>query len=398
MIGLGIIPEQREKVHPLRDFNQRNIAAGIVASLLAITGPPAMILEAAAKGNFTTDQTILWLLAVYVGGGIFSIIMPLRYRMPIVGAHSITGVAFLATVTNQFTYPELIGAYLLSGLLMLLVGSLGIFSKLLNYVPKEIISAMLAGMITKYMTNYIVSTSQLLLVGGSSLLVFLFFSKGNKRIPPMVAAVITGVILLLLTYTISSNGMSIEFIFPQVQVPVFNLTSFLSVAIPLALLILSNDCAVGIGALEQNDYHPPVNQIVGLSGVFSIITGFFGGQSANIGGMMTAICACEEAGPREKRYMGAVISGSIILTFGLFSWKVVPWIQALPGSFIAILVGFSLLGVFVNSLQISFSRPTMKLSATFAFMIALANITILNMSAPVWSLLVGTLIARYIEK
>lgn len=398
MNGLRLITEQSERISPLRDLNQRNIAAGIVASLLAITGPPAMILEAAAKGNFTTYQTILWLLAVYVGGGIFSIIMPLRYRMPIAGAHSITGVAFLATVTNQFTYPELIGAYLLSGLLMLLVGTLGIFSKLLDYVPKPIISAMLAGMITKYMTNYIVSASQLLFVGGGSLLVFLFFSRGNRRIPAMVPAVITGVILLLLTYTISSKDMATGFVLPQVQVPEFGLTSFFSIAVPLALLILSNDCAVGIGALEQNDYHPPVNLVVGLSGIFSIITGVFGGQSANIGGMMTAICAGEEAGPKEKRYMGAVVSGGIILAFGLFSWKLVPWIQALPGAFIAILVGLALLGVFVNSLQISFSQPAMKLSATFAFIIALANIAILNISAPVWSLLAGALIARYIEK
>lgn len=337
-------------------------------------------------------------MAIYVGGGILGIILPLRYRMPIVGAHSITGVAFLATVTNQFTYPELIGAYLLSGLLMLSVGALGTFSKLLDCVPREIISAMLAGMITKYMMNFIVSTSQFLLVGGGALLVFFFFSKGNKRIPPMLAAIVTGCILLLLSHNISSTGMAIDFAFPQAQVPEFSMTGFLSVAVPLALLVLSNDCAVGLGALEQNDYHPPVNQIVALSGLFSVITGFFGGQSANIGGMMTAICAGEEAGPREMRYMGAVVSGSIILIFGLFSWKLVPWIQALPGPFIAILSGFALLGVFVNSLQISFSRPSMKLSATFAFMIALANITILNVSAPVWSVLVGTIIARYIEK
>lgn len=213
----------------------------------------------------------------------------------------------------------------------------------------------------------------------------------------MIAAVITGVVLLLLTYPIHSNGMSTEFVFPQLQTPGFSVTSFLSVALPLALLILSNDCAVGLGALEQNDYLPPVNRIVSLSGIFSIITGFFGGQSANIGGMMTAICAGEEAGPRDQRYMGAVVSGCIILIFGLFSWKFVPWIQALPSSFIAILIGFSLLGVFVNSLQISFSKPTMKLSTAFAFMIALANITVFNISAPVWSLLLGTLIARHVE-
>ncbi|AHF08312.1 benzoate/H(+) symporter BenE family transporter [Desulfitobacterium metallireducens] len=385
------------EIHPFRDLNSRNITVGIVAALLAITGPPALILEAATKGNFTTEQTIFWMFSVYVFGGILSIIMPLRYRMPIVGAHSITGVAFLATVTTQFTYPELIGAYLLSALLMLLVGVLGIFSKLMDYVPQEIISAMLAGMITKYIVNFVVSTTQLFIVGGIGLLAYLYFSKGKKRIPPMVAGVITGTALLLLTYPLSSKGMIADFAFPQVQTPDFSYISFLSVSIPLALLILSNDAAVGIGALEQNDYHPPVNRLVSLSGVFSIITSFFGGQSANVAGMMTAICAGEEAGPREKRYMGAVVSGVIILFFGLFSWMLIPWIQSLPPAFISILVGFALLGVFGNSLQISFSRPTMKLSAALAFVIALSNITLFNISAPVWSLLVGTLIARYVE-
>ena len=379
-------------------MNQKNIAAGIVASLLAIISGPAVISEAAANGNFTTAQTILWLFTIYAGGGIFGIIMALRFRIPVVGAHSITGAAFLATVTSQFTYAELIGAYVLSGLFILLVGISGIFSKLLDYVPKEIVSAMLAGMITKYMTNYIVSASQLLVVGGSSLLVYLYFSKGNKRFPPMIAAVITGGILLLLTHTITGQGTPVSFIFPQVQVPAFNVVSFFSVALPLALLILSNDCAVGLAALEQNDYRPPVNQIVTVSGIFSIITGFAGGHCANIAGMMTAICASEDAGPREKRYMGAVVSGTMLLTFGLLAWMLVPWLQSLPGSFTAILIGFALLGVFVNSLQISFSRPAMKFSVTFAFLIALANLTMFSIGAPVWSLLVGTLIARYMEK
>lgn len=383
--------------HPFRDLNPRNITAGIVAALLAVTGPPAIILEAASKGNFTTDQTIFWMFSVYVIGGIFSIVMPLRYRMPIVGAHSITGVAFLATVTMQFSYNELIGAYLLSALLMWLVGVLGIFSKLMDYVPQEIISAMLAGMITKYMVNFIVSISQLIVVGGSALLAYLYFSIGKRRVPPMVAGVVTGTVLLLLTYPLSSKGMTAGFAFPHVQVPEFSFISFISVSIPLALIILSNDAAVGIGALEQNNYHPPVNRVVSLSGIFSAITSFFGGQSANVAGMMTAICAGEEAGPREKRYMGAVVSGVLVLSFGLFSWMLVPWIQALPTAFISILVGFALLGVFANSLQVSFSRPTMKLSAALAFIIALSNITILNISAPVWSLFIGTLIARYVE-
>lgn len=380
------------------DLNYKNITAGIASGLLAITGPPAIILEAAAKGNFTMTQTILWMFSVYFFGGIYSIVIPLYYRMPIVGAHSITGVAFLATVTTQFTYQELIGSYVFAGLLMLLIGYLGIFSKLLDYVPKQIISVMLAGMITKYMVSFVASVQQLPLVGGVSLAIYFICLKWSKRIPPMVAAIGTGFMLLLLTQPLNKVGFASALIVPTLQLPVFSPLSFLSVSVPLALLILSNDAAVGIGALEQNDYRPPVNRVITFSGIFSIITSFFGGQSANVAGMMTAICSDNEAGLKEKRYMGAIVSGIIILCFGLFAWKLVPWIQAMPSEFVSILVGFALLGVFGNSLSVGFSKPTMKLSAAFTFIIAVSNITFLNISAPVWALIMGTLIAHYVEE
>lgn len=381
----------------LKDINYKNSSAGVVSGLLAISGPPALILEAASNGNFTTTQTILWMFAVYVFGGIFSILIPLYYRMPIVGAHTITGVAFLTTVTAQFTYHQLIGSYLFAGILMLLIGYLGIFSKLLDYVPKQIIAVMLAGMITKYMVSFVASIQQLPLIGGISLLAYFVFSKFPMRIPPMVASIVTGFVLLLLTQPINSSGLALSFVIPTLQLPEFNVMSFISVSIPLALLILSNDAAVGIGALEQKGYRPPVNRIVTLSGIFTIITSFFGGQSANIAGMMSAICSDEEAGPKEKRYMAAVISGCIILLFGLFAWKMVPLIQDLPKAFVSILVGFALLGVFANSMSVGFSKPTMKLSAAFTFVIAVSNIAIFNIGAPVWALVVGTFIARHVE-
>jgi benzoate membrane transport protein len=202
-----------------KDLDYRNITAGIASGLVAITGPPTLILEATSNGNFTTTQTILWMFAVYVFGGIFSILIPLYYRMPIVGAHSITGVAFLTTVTAQFSYHQLIGSYLFAGLLMLLIGYLGIFSKLLEYVPKQIIAVMLAGMITKYMVNFVTSILQLPLIGGISILSYLVFSKFRTRIPPKVAAVATGLFLLILTQPFNSSGLTSSFIVPTLQLP-----------------------------------------------------------------------------------------------------------------------------------------------------------------------------------
>ncbi|MED4532044.1 benzoate/H(+) symporter BenE family transporter [Metabacillus fastidiosus] len=394
---MNSFPRIRRDGPSLKDLNHKNISAGIVAGIFIITGPTALILEASVNGNFSIAQTVLWIFAVYVFGGLFGIILPMYSRIPIVGGHTLTGVAFLATVTSQFTFHELIGAYIISGLLMLFIGSLGLFSKLIKLVPKEIISAMLAGMITKYMVNFIVSISHMLIVGLVSLITFFIFSRWKVKIPPVIAAIIIGFIVLILFYPLNSSEWTSEMMMPKIQLPDFNLVSFLSVSIPLTLLILSNDAAVGVGALEQNNYRTPIKKIITLSGFFSIITSFFGGQSANIAGMATVICSDEEAGPKEKRYMGAVVTGFLLLAFGLFSWKLVPLIQALPKEFISIIVGFSLLTVFGNSVQQAFSNHSMKISTVFAFIIALSNITILSISAPVWSLLAGSLIARYIE-
>jgi benzoate membrane transport protein len=72
-------------------------------------------------------------------------------------------------------------------------------------------------------------------------------------------------------------------------------------------------------------------------------------------------------------------------------------IQVLPKAFTSMLVGFALISVFGNSLSIGFSKPTMKMSAAFTFAIAVSNVTMFNLSAPVWSLVIGTFIARNIE-
>lgn len=380
-----------------KDLNYKNFSAGLVAGIFIITGPTALILEASKNGNFSPSQTILWIFAVYVFGGLFGIFLPLYSRVPIVGGHTLTGVAFLATVTSQFTFHELIGSYLISGLLMVFIGALGFFSKLMKLVPKEIISAMLAGMITKYMVNFIVSINELLIVGFIPLIAFFIFSRWKLKVPPVIAAILFGVFGLILFHPLHNVQWTNAMMMPAIQLPEFNPLSILSVSVPLALLILSNDAAVAVGALEQNNYRTPIKQIICFSGLFSIITNFFGGQSANIAGMGTVICSDDAAGPKEKRYMGAVVTGTLLLVFGLFSWKLVPLIQALPKDFISVIVGFSLLGVFGTSLHQAFSRQDMKMSTLFAFIIALSNITVASISAPVWSLLIGTIIARYIE-
>jgi benzoate membrane transport protein len=126
--------------------------------------------------------------------------------------------------------------------------------------------------------------------------------------------------------------------------------------------------------------------------------GFFGGHAVNIGGMMTALCSSEEAGPKESRVGAAIISGGIVALFGIFAWKVIAIIELLPSSFITLITGFSLLGVLLNSLKSAFSESSYRYSILFSFVIAISNVSFLGISAPVWSLLVGGIAAKVLRE
>ncbi|MHA6260916.1 benzoate/H(+) symporter BenE family transporter [Sporosarcina sp. CAU 1771] len=389
---------RKQLYNPLHDLTPANSSSGVISGMLAVTGPPAIILAAANAGQFTQKETISWMFAVYFFGGIFSILFPLIYKIPITGAHSLSGVAFLVAITPHYSINELVGAYVVAGFSIYLIGLSGLFTKIMTWFPKEVIAAMLGGLITAYVVRLIVSINELAIVGIPAVISYLVFIRWIKRVPAVLGAISVALIIVLITQDVEILAMNITYIFPTLYRPDFTIISLFTISLPLVLLILSNDAVPGIGALESTDFNPPTKSIISASGIFTMLAGIFGGQSANIGGMMTAVCADEESGPKEKRYMASVVSGVILLLFGIFAWSIVPFIKVLPSTFIAMLAGFALIGVLGSSLQLGFSNQKLRLSATFAFVITLSDISVFHISAPVLALLVGSFISKVIEK
>ncbi|HIW37947.1 MAG TPA: benzoate/H(+) symporter BenE family transporter, partial [Candidatus Jeotgalicoccus stercoravium] len=69
----------------------------------------------------------------------------------------------------------------------------------------------------------------------------------------------------------------------------------------------------------------------------------------------------------------------------------------LPAPLMAILTGFVLIGVFASTLRRTFSNHKYTMSVIFTFIISVSGITYFYISAPIWALLIGTLIAKFIE-
>ncbi|MGO1766659.1 MAG: benzoate/H(+) symporter BenE family transporter, partial [Advenella sp.] len=95
-------------------LNLNSISAGLVAAIFGCSGPALIVIGAAQAGQLSNGQTVAWLLAIYLLGGIISILMGMRYRMPITGAYSIPGAAIMAAAFASFSYQEAVGAFIMA--------------------------------------------------------------------------------------------------------------------------------------------------------------------------------------------------------------------------------------------------------------------------------------------
>lgn len=378
-------------------MNQQQISTGISSALMVCTGGAILTIHSANHLGMNNRETLTWIFVSYAVAGLFNLLLAWRYKLPIAGAHSLTGIAFLSTASISLTLPQLTASFLMSGLIMAVLGFTGIFNILFKHIPKAVIDAMLAGIIMQFVLKLVPSFQASPIVGALALVGYFIAPRIIKAISPIIGVILFGLIGLLFTYQFP-NVTPLHYELPLFVVPEFTLQGLISVAIPIAILVLSNDLAVSMASLSKQGYNPPINRIISYSGLATALGSFFISHSINTGGMMTTVVSSEDSGEKKHRYRAGIVSSVICIFFGIFAWKLVPFITVLPDYFIATIIGFSLLGVFMNSLGSSFANPAYRFSAVFAFIISAANISFLGISSALWSLVVGSLLSALLRE
>ncbi|KAB3529693.1 benzoate/H(+) symporter BenE family transporter [Alkaliphilus serpentinus] len=390
------------KPSQMMDFSQiiniKNISAGLVAGIFGCTGPALLIINAAQNLKLSKFETSSWLFAIYFFGGIIGIVLSTKYKIPISGAYTIAGSVLLLNNVSNYNYNELTGAFLVSGLTIFIIGISGLKAKILKYIPLPIVMAMIGGSLTRFGIGIVNSAKELPLLGAITLATFLIAPKFTKRVPPVLFALIIGMITSVIMQTVYLSNLSLNLALPVIVQPKFNINAIFSIAIPLSILILGSENAQAIGILFSQGYKPPVNAMTVASGLGGIAASLFGGHAANIAGPMTAIFSSEEAGnSHTDRYKASIINGIIFVVFGIFSSVALGFVTAFPRALMNIIAGLSMIGVLKRSYKDAFSVEMFSNGAFFSFIIALSNIQILNISAPLWALFVGVMISLVSE-
>ncbi|UXY14137.1 benzoate/H(+) symporter BenE family transporter [Chitiniphilus purpureus] len=381
-----------------RDFSWQSVMAGLVAVIVGYAGPTVLVFQVAESAHLSNAQIISWLWAYSIAAGLTTIVASLWYRMPLITAWSTPGIAFLMTAMVGVPLSEAIGAFVLSNVLVTLIGAFGLLQKLVRWIPLPVASALNGGILVAFALGVISSLQQQPLLVGGMILAFFLVRRFSPRWA--VAAVLAaGTALCLLLDQLDLAALSVSMASPVLTLPTFTWHATINIAIPLTVLVLTGQYLPGFAVLKTAGYEPPVDKVVTLCGTGSILVAPFGCHNINPSSMIAAIVAGPEAHPdKTRRYVAAVCAGVIYLVFGTFASTFVSLFASLPREAVAALAGLALLSAIASSFDAAFANSKGSLAPLVVFVIAASGITVLGVGAAFWAIVSGIVVCHVLER
>lgn len=353
----------------------------------------AVVLAGLFQVGASPSQAASGLLTLSVLVGVCTIALSLRHRMPISIAWSTPGAAMLASLApGAFTFSEAVGAFIISGILIVLTGLVPGLHKLLTRIPVPIAQGMLAGVLLPLCIKPFTSLGTITLPALGILLVFLI---GLRMLPrfavalSMLAAVAFG-----LWHIGQNQNWSQLQVVPQLEfvVPEFSLQAIASISVPLFIVTMASQNIPGVAVLNSFGYVLPWRPSMVFTGIGTGVGALFGGHAINLAAITAALAAGEQAGADPKlRWRAGASSGAFYLVFGAFSALIVSVANASPEGLFQAAAGLALLATLGSSLTGAITNPTWRLSALVTLLVAAGNLTLFGIGGAFWALVAGLL-------
>ena len=373
----------------MRDFSLSAAVAGFIATIISYAGPLVIIFQAADAAHLSRELLSSWVWAISIGSALLGIGLSLRYRVPIIIAWSAPGSALLVALLPGLSMNEAVGAYLLSSVIIFLVGISGAFDRVISKLPGAIAAAMLAGILFRFGTGLFVS-----LQGQPGLVLAMFATYlVCKRLMPryaVMAVLVVGCVVAMLTGQLHREALVIGLATPVWVSPQFSLGATLNVALPLVMVALTGQFVPGMAVLRASGYATPASPIIASSALGTALLAPFGCHGLNLAAITAAICTGREAHEDPaKRYVAGVVGGLCYLVLGIFGATLVSLFAAFPKELIAALAGLALFAAIAGALANAMAVPNDREAALVTFLTTASGMSLFGLSAAFWGLIFG---------
>ncbi|MFD2753851.1 benzoate/H(+) symporter BenE family transporter [Comamonas terrae] len=375
-----------------RDLSPAAFAAGFVAVLVGFTSSVALVFQAAQAFQATPAQITSWIWALGLGMGLCSLVPSLLLRMPVMVAWSTPGAAVLATagLAGGFSMGEAVGAFIASAVLIIVAGATGWFERIMNRIPMEIASALLAGVLAKFgMQAFSAAESNLPLV-----LVMLVAYLLSRRLAPRYAVIVTlmaGIAWAALRGQMQWSAVHAGLAMPVFTMPQFSVQALVSLALPLFVVTMASQNLPGVAVIRATGYDIPVSRIISMTGAATLVLAPFGGYALNLSAITAAICMGPEAHEdKSRRYTAAAVCGLFYIVLGIFGAVVTGLLTAFPKELVACIAGLALLGSIGGGLAAALREEQHREAALITFLVTLSGVVIAGIGSAFWGVVAGS--------
>ncbi|MEC7191079.1 MAG: benzoate/H(+) symporter BenE family transporter, partial [Pseudomonadota bacterium] len=255
----------------MKQFPANEAANAFVALLFAASAPVAIILSAGSRGGLNEVDLASWIFAAFAVNGAITIGMSVAYRQPLAFFWTIPGTVLVGAGLQTLTISEVIGAYLLTGLMLLLLGVMGWIQLAMQRLPMPIVMGMVAGVFVEFGLDWIRAfETDFVLVAAMTAAFFTLTAIPNaqKSIPPMIGVLIIGALFLFLQGSVVAtqpyDGPVLAA--PRLFLPEFSFAATLELVLPLTITVIATQNAQGIVVLRSAGHSPPVNTLTAMCG------------------------------------------------------------------------------------------------------------------------------------
>ncbi|BBL26514.1 Inner membrane protein ydcO [Comamonas terrigena] len=382
-----------------RDLSLSAFTAGFVAVLVGFTSSVALVFQAAQAFGATPAQITSWMWALGLGVGLCCLVPSLWLRKPVMVAWSTPGAAVLASagMAGSFTMPEAVGAFLVCAVLITLCGVTGWFEKLMDRIPMEIASALLAGVLARFGLQAFGAAQTAL---GMVLAMLAAYLLGRRLLPryAVVLTLLVGVAWAAASGKMEWSRVQWELALPVFTAPQFTWQAFVSLALPLFVVTMASQNMPGVAVIRATGYELPVSRLVSMTGIASLLLAPFGGYALNFSAITAAICMGPEAHEdKDKRYTAAVVCGAMYMVIGIFGAVVTGLLIAFPQELVLAIAGLALLGSIGGGLAGALRDETHREAALITFLVTLSGVVIAGVGSAFWGVAAGV-VALFVQK
>src|SRR5215211_2939774 len=272
-------------------------------------------LAAAQEMRLSAAETTSWILALYGVSGLLGLVLTIIYRQPLLLTGNIFVLIFIASLGDRLSYPELVGASIVAGASVVVLGALGLTGRLAAWIPAPIVLGLLAGAVMPFVSDIFTSLGDApALVGGTVLVYFVSRRVLGRRLPAILPALVAGLAIAALTGEIGQVPARLSLPIPTVTNPVFSVHAIATATPVLVILITLQSNLPSVVFLQNQGYHPPESVINNVSGVSTLLGSLLGPTAVSLSLPATALVAGEEVGEHQLRHRAVYLaSGSVLL-------------------------------------------------------------------------------------